>query len=155
MNTSPYKSIVNSHNTCTTNAIICNMETVTIVKFGINWTRSIPLLLVPHQWNRISFVWNIRLLVTHSLLSQKSNSLHIVLKLNLITSFSTTYVDDDVRVWVLRQRLGDDSFSASESTRNGGGTTLYTAGTNILCRTIAFFVTKSLREQRIQYTLSC
>lgn len=48
-----------------------------------------------------------------------------------VTSFSTPYVDDDIGVGVLGQRLGDDSLSAPESSGNGCGSTLDTTGIKI------------------------
>lgn len=48
---------------------------------------------------------------------------------DIITSLPATDVDDDIGVGVLGQSLRDDSFPATESSGDGGGTTLDTTGT--------------------------
>ena len=43
---------------------------------------------------------------------------------HFVTAFPAADVDDDITVGEFRQRLGDDSFAAPESPRNGGRSTL-------------------------------
>lgn len=45
---------------------------------------------------------------------------------HFITTFSAAHVDDDITVGVLRQGLRDHSFTTTESTRDGCGSSLHT-----------------------------
>lgn len=76
---------------------------------------------------------------------------------HLVTTFSATDVNDDIGVGILGKWLWNYSLSATKSTWNSGSTTLDTP-TEVVVYWLndkAPIFRKDLREQGIQYALTC